>query len=155
MAEILDSEPMLSSLLVCAKCRTSVDAVQTPGAGLQGPKHNHEYCYMHISLCSKCISPFSSRLRKGMGSYEVYSRPSPNQTLARREAPTMMISHCFRKLTKSNNGVIHHVAWLGIHPIVTLVCPLGTNSAIREGRYCKSHAPVEPAGPKAAQRPTS
>lgn len=89
-----------------------------------------------------------------MDSYEVNSRPSSNQTLARREAPAMMISHCFRKLTKSNNGVIHHVAWLGIHPIVTLVCPLGRNSAIRERRYCKNHAPAEPAGPKAAQRPT-
>lgn len=89
-----------------------------------------------------------------MDSYEVNSRPSSNQTLARREAPAMMTSHCFRKLTKSNNGVIHHVAWLGIHPIVTLVCPLGRNSAIRERRYCKNHAPAEPARPKAAQRPT-
>lgn len=83
-------------------------------------------------LCGKCISPFPSRMRKAMGSYEEYSRPSPNQILARREAPAMMISHCFRKLAKSNNGVIHHVAWLGVHPIVTLVWPFGRDSAIRE-----------------------
>lgn len=67
-----------------------------------------------------------------MGSYEVCSRPSTNQILARREAPAMMIRHCFRKLAKSNNGVIHRVAWLGLHPIVTLVWPLGRDSAIRE-----------------------
>lgn len=41
----------------------------------------------------------------------------------------MMIS---RKLAKSNNGVINHVAWLGLHPTVTLVCPFGRDSAIRE-----------------------
>lgn len=90
-----------------------------------------------------------------MGSYEVSSRPSPNHILARREAPATMISHCFRKLAKFNNGVIHHVVWLGPHPIVTLVCPLGRDSAIRGRRYCKSHAPAEPRGPEAAQRPTS
>lgn len=67
-----------------------------------------------------------------MSSYEVCFWPSPNQILARREAPALMVSHCFRKLAKSNNGVIHHVAWLGLHPIVTLVCRLGRDSAIRE-----------------------
>lgn len=107
-------------------------------------------------LCGKCVSPFSiSRMRKAMGSYEVYSRPSPNQILARNEAPAMMISHCFRKLAKFNNGVTHHVAWLGIHPTVTLVCPLGRDSAIRGRRHWKSHAPAEPRRRKAAQRPTS
>lgn len=52
----------------------------------------------------------------------------------------MMISHCFRKLAKSNNGVIHHVAWLGLHPIVTLFCPLGRDSAIRKKIHSTARA---------------
>lgn len=44
----------------------------------------------------------------------------------------MTISHCFRKLAKSNNGVIYYVAWLGPHPIGALVRPLGKHPAIRE-----------------------
>lgn len=43
----------------------------------------------------------------------------------------MMTSRYFRKLAKSNNGVIHYVAWLGLHSIVTLVCPVGKDSAIQ------------------------
>lgn len=58
--------------------------------------------------------------------------PSPNRTLARKEAPASTIRHCSWKLAESNNGVIHQVAWLGLHPIAALVCPLGRDSAIRE-----------------------
>lgn len=64
-----------------------------------------------------------------MDSHEVW--PSPKQAQERDEAPAVTISHCFRKLAKSSNGVINYVAWLGPHPIGTLVRPLGRDPAIR------------------------
>lgn len=106
-ADILDC-------LMCTKWQTSAGTEQTLRPGFQASRQSCDTSTSKYVFCGKCISPFPSRMREAMSSYEVCSWPSPNQTLARREAPAMMVSHCFRKLAKSNNAVIHtprRVAW--------------------------------------------
>lgn len=67
MSDILDSEPMLSTSLVCTKCRTSFDTVQTLGPGFQVSKHNRGYCCTHISVMRQVYLPFFVSNEEGDG----------------------------------------------------------------------------------------